>query len=189
MPSHLKTFRHILLRIRSASGACPSSDRFRAAIASGSVANLSSQYGVWTLWEQVLFDDINHNGIRGQLEHGELRMGVAPWQDPQRYAHNSPVLWAGQVRTPLMLIHGDLDQNVPVNQAEEMFTALHRQDKDAVFVRYWGEDHVLASPVHIVDMWNRIFGFLDTHLGGTGMASPRAPALPPVAAAIRTSAP
>jgi dipeptidyl aminopeptidase/acylaminoacyl peptidase len=139
-------------------------DRFKAGVASGSAANMGSLYGSWVSVEQLGRPTIGHIGIRGQLEYGELRMGAAPWGDPAKYVDNSPVFWAGNVRTPLMLIHGDLDQNVPVAQAEEMFTALHRQGKDAVFLRYMGEDHVYASPANIVDMWDRVLEFLDTHL-------------------------
>ena len=64
---------------------------------------------------------------------------------------------------PLMLIHGDYDF-VDVNEAEQMFNALNRQGKDALFVRYWGEGHVIGSPANIRDMWWRITQWLDQHL-------------------------
>jgi dipeptidyl aminopeptidase/acylaminoacyl peptidase len=44
-------------------------------------------------------------------------------------------LQADKVKTPLMLIHDDLDF-IPIQQSEEFFTALYRQDKRTVFVRY-----------------------------------------------------
>ena len=56
-------------------------------------------------------------------------MGVPPWRDPQRYIDNSPLFWAHQITTPLMLVHGDLDF-VNVNEAEQLFAALHRDGKD-----------------------------------------------------------
>ena len=66
------------------------------------------------------------------------------------------------VNTPIMLIHGDLDP-VNISQSEEAFSALYRQNKDVVFVRYWGEEHSINSPVNIRDMWTRVFAFLEEH--------------------------
>src|SRR3546814_14440704 len=89
-------------------------------------------------------------------EGGQGRMGVPPWRDPQRYIDNSPLFWAHQIETPLLLIHGDLDF-VNVNEAEQLFAALHRPGQDAHLVRYWGEGHTSLSPGNIIDMWDRIF--------------------------------
>ena len=45
---------------------------------------------------------------------------------------------ANKVETPLLLIHGELDF-IPIQQAEEFFTALYRQDKRVTLLRYAGE--------------------------------------------------
>jgi dipeptidyl aminopeptidase/acylaminoacyl peptidase len=58
-----------------------------------------------------------------------------------------------------MLVHGDLDY-VPIQQAEEFFTALYRQDKRAVFARYQGEWHTIANRVNVLDLWRRIGDWL-----------------------------
>jgi hypothetical protein len=44
-------------------------------------------------------------------------------------------------------------------------TALTRLNKDAVYVRYYGEDHVFNSPANIRDMWGRIFVWYEKTLG------------------------
>jgi dipeptidyl aminopeptidase/acylaminoacyl peptidase len=61
------------------------------------------------------------------------------------------------------MIQGDLDY-IPLQQSEEFFTALYRQNKRAQFVRYWGEDHLLASPGNIRDLWRRIYAWFDFYL-------------------------
>ena len=94
-------------------------------------------------------------------ETGFGRMGSPLWADPERYVRNSPVFHADEVTTPVMLIHGDLDTATLLTQAEEMFTALHRQDKDALFVKYVGEHHLVAQPQNQRDMWQRVFTFLE----------------------------
>jgi dipeptidyl aminopeptidase/acylaminoacyl peptidase len=52
-------------------------------------------------------------------------------------------------------VHGDLDF-IPIQQAEEFFTALYRQDKRAVLLRYGGEWHTIANRVNVLDLWRRI---------------------------------
>jgi dipeptidyl aminopeptidase/acylaminoacyl peptidase len=93
-------------------------------------------------------------------EAGQLRMGSPPWKDFYRYLRNSPLFYVDRIETPLMIIQGDLDY-VAMQQGEQVFTALHRQNKRAMFVRYWGEGHVLESPANIRDLWGRIYGWFD----------------------------
>jgi dipeptidyl aminopeptidase/acylaminoacyl peptidase len=80
------------------------------------------------------------------------------------YLRNSPLSYVERVETPVMIIHGDLDVAVPIEQAEQFFSALYRQNKRARFLRYWGEGHVLDSPANIQDMWQRIYAWLDEFL-------------------------
>ena len=59
-----------------------------------------------------------------------------------------------------MLIHGDNDF-VPIQQGEEFFTALLRQDKRAEFVRYAGEGHTINNRANVLEMWKRIAAWLE----------------------------
>jgi dipeptidyl aminopeptidase/acylaminoacyl peptidase len=59
-----------------------------------------------------------------------------------------------------MLVHGDLD-NIPIQQAEEFYTALYRQDKRAALVRYQGEWHTIASRANVLDLWRRMGAWLE----------------------------
>jgi dipeptidyl aminopeptidase/acylaminoacyl peptidase len=54
-----------------------------------------------------------------------------------------------------MLIHGDLDF-IPIQQAEEFYTALYRQDKRARLVRYQGEWHTISYRANVLDLWRRM---------------------------------
>jgi dipeptidyl aminopeptidase/acylaminoacyl peptidase len=54
---------------------------------------------------------------------------------------------------------GDMDF-VPVQQAEEFFTALYRQDKHARLVRYHGEWHTITNRANVLDMWKRMADWL-----------------------------
>ena len=137
--------------------------RFKAAISMDGPSNLTSGYAIGMNQDKAYAvpEGLNFGALWS--EGGQGRMGVAPWRDPQRYIDNSPLFWAHQITTPLMLIHGDQDF-VNVNEAEQLFAALHREGKDVQLVRYWGEGHTYSSPGNIKDMWDRIFGFLDENL-------------------------
>lgn len=96
-------------------------------------------------------------------EAGQGRMGSAPWDAPMRYVANSPVYRADRIRTPMLLIAADRDFS-PLGQAEQLFSALFRQGKDAQLVTYWGEGHVVASPANLADLYRRVIAFLRDNL-------------------------
>jgi dipeptidyl aminopeptidase/acylaminoacyl peptidase len=137
-------------------------DRFRSAIASASYANLVSLYG--TFYGQYRYGDAGH-AQRAQLlrmlqfERGYYGAQAPPWEQPERYRINSPLWSAGSVRTPLLLVHGDKDF-IPIQQAEEFFTALYRQDKRVQLARYAGEAHTIAARGNVLDLWRRFDAWL-----------------------------
>lgn len=150
----------------STMGLITQSDRFRAAVSIAGISDLVSNYG--TLAPNRRYAQSPNFYVPPQAvqlsENGQIRMGGPPWSDLKRYVRNSPITYVDNVRTPILLIHGDMD-GVPIQQSEQFFVSLLRQDKRARFVRYWGEGHTISSPANIRDMWHRIFGWLDEYLG------------------------
>ncbi len=100
-----------------------------------------------------------------QMEKGMFNLGGPPWRFADKYAEDSPVMYAENVQTPVMLIHGDIDF-VPIQQDEEFFTAMLRQDKRTAFVRYQGEWHTIANRANVLDLWTRISRWLQETLAG-----------------------
>src|SRR5260370_19535772 len=92
------------------------------------------------------------------------KMGSPPWRDPQRYIRNSPLLHVEDVHTPILIVHGDQDNVVPVEQSEEFVNAMLRQNKRARFLRYWGEGHEFVSPANIIDVEQQILRWFDEFL-------------------------
>ena len=143
-------------------GLIETTDRFRSAIASASYSNLVSLYG--TFYGQYRYGDAGL-AERAQLlrmlqfERGFYAAEAPPWQEPERYRINSPLWRAASVHTPLIMIHGDKDF-IPIQQAEEFFTALARQDKRVELVRYAGEEHTITARANVLDMWRRIEAWL-----------------------------
>lgn len=94
-------------------------DRFRCAIADRLVGNMHSMSGTTDfVWE-----------------HGKDFAGNA-WDQPCDLWRCSPLKYAGQITTPLLLIHSDGDLRCPIEQAEQLFAALRWQRKTVEFVRY-----------------------------------------------------
>jgi dipeptidyl aminopeptidase/acylaminoacyl peptidase len=142
-------------------GAITQSPRFRAAVALSGNNDLISRWGAFSPPHELdLQDGVFSRWSAGSVEFLQGGMGAPPWVDPARYVRNSPLLAAGCITTPLMLVSGDQDISQPA-QPELMFSALYRQNKDALLVTYWGESHVISSPGNVRDLWARAFGFLD----------------------------
>ena len=75
-----------------------------------------------------------------------------------------------------MLMVGDQD-HIPMSQSEEMFSALYRQDRDAMLLTYWGEPHIFYSPGSVRDAYGRGLAWLAEHLrADAGPEAHRAPA-------------
>ena len=92
-----------------------------------------------------------------------------PFEDPNEYAERSPVTFARDIQTPLMVIHSDDDWRTPIGQGETMFRALKQQKKVAVMVRFPGEGHELSrsgAPSRRVQRLNHIRRWFDKYLLG-----------------------
>jgi dipeptidyl aminopeptidase/acylaminoacyl peptidase len=141
-------------------GLVTQTNRFKAAVAMAGFTDLISLYG--TVDPRYRYSEKLRSMFYGMdmLENSQGAMREPPWMDSERYIRGSPIHYVQQVKTPLLMIHGDKDF-VPLDQAEEFFSSLYRQGKAAQLVRYWGEGHLIESPANLRDMWSRVFAWLD----------------------------
>jgi dipeptidyl aminopeptidase/acylaminoacyl peptidase len=105
--------------------------RFRAAISERSVSSLVSKFGT------------SDNGFTvNRFEFG----GADIYDDSIKVLlDRSPLLHASAIRTPVLLIHGELDQRCPIEQSEQLFVALRRLGHEVIFLRFPGESHSLPT--------------------------------------------
>lgn len=140
-------------------------NRFQAAVSLAGSADYASYYG--TFDAGLRYTNSPQNFLKMYDIEGtswfNLRMGMPPWKDMGYYLRNSPMFYVERVETPVMIIQGDLDF-VPIQQGEQFFNALYRQNKRARFVRYWGEGHLIESTANIRDMWQQVYAWLDEFL-------------------------
>ena len=91
--------------------------------------------------------------------------GATPWSEPEAYVEASPFFAADRITTPLMLMHAELDQ-AGTDSYRQMFEAMNRLRKEAVYIEYRGEGHSLASPANIRHQFHAIADWFDTHVRG-----------------------
>lgn len=90
---------------------------------------------------------------------GELQANTAV------YDRESPVRFAAQCHTPVLILHGEADPRVPISQGDEFYHALHFLGRDAVMVRYPREPHIFKEREHQIDSLTRILAWYDAHTG------------------------
>lgn len=74
----------------------------------------------------------------------EAESGGRPWDDVQWQNAHSPLTYARNIETPLLIMHAEDDLRCPIEQAEELFVALKLQRKDVLFVRFPDENHEMS---------------------------------------------
>ena len=123
--------------------AVASGDRFRGGIVIAGISNLQSCWGT-----------------ANNAPFYEFLCGGTPQEQPELYASRSPVTIVSNRSLPTLILHGELDQCVPVSQARELFTTLTTAKVAAELVVYPGEGHQVQRIEYRRDQRQRILQFL-----------------------------
>lgn len=132
--------------------------QFKAAVAGAPVSNMTSAYS-GIRWGTGLARQF-------QYEQGQSRIGGNLWEARDEYIDNSPVFFADRIETPLLIMFGDQDDAVPWYQGIELYLAMRRLGKDAIFLQYRGEPHHLKQYGNKLDYALKMKAFFDHHLKG-----------------------
>lgn len=133
-------------------------DLFACALAGAPVANMTSAYSGIRWGEGV--------ARQFQYEKSQSRIGKSLFDAPWLYIENSPVFYAEQINTPLLIEHGDEDEAVPWTQSIELYLAMRRLQKPCVFLQYNQEPHHLKQYANKLDYAIRMKAFFDHFLKG-----------------------
>ncbi|TQF02649.1 S9 family peptidase [Kitasatospora acidiphila] len=92
--------------------------------------------------------------------------GSTGWNGPGPHVHdrNSPISYASRIRTPVLILHGEEDTNVPLGQAVHLHRALRHFGVEHEFVVYPREGHGLHERAHQLDALRRIRAWYDRWL-------------------------
>lgn len=102
-------------------------NRFKAAVTQRSISNWISFFGV---------SDIGYYFRDWQI--------AANMQDVEKLWQHSPLKYAENVETPLLILHSEKDFRCPIEQAEQLYMTLKSMGKEVGFVRFPESDHNLS---------------------------------------------
>jgi len=126
-------------------------DRFAAAVTLRSITNWMTFFGCsdigWTF--------------------GKTELGGVPWEMEEVFREKSPIRHVANVSTPTMIIHSEEDYRCPMEQAEQLFTALKMLGVDTEFIRFPGESHELSrggKPKHRSERLEHIMRWFKKYL-------------------------
>jgi dipeptidyl aminopeptidase/acylaminoacyl peptidase len=126
--------------------------RFRAAVSQRGCYNFASFYGTSDIGPWF----------------GDYILGGPVYEREALYRERSPLTYARDMRTPLLLIHSEQDLRCPIEQAEQLFVQLRRIGKVEVeMVRFPEESHNLSRsgrPDRRIERLERIFRWFNSHM-------------------------
>ncbi|MDW4571871.1 alpha/beta fold hydrolase [Microbacterium sp. M3] len=103
------------------------------------------------------------------------------WQrifTPEAMLEHSPHRFVGEIRTPLLVVHGDKDYRVPVGEGLRLWSELAEHHADAEgrmphrFLYFPDENHWILKPQHAVIWYQTVFAFLGEHVRGEEFSRP-----------------
>lgn len=124
-------------------------DLFAAAVSHAGISSISSYWG---------------EGYWGYSYSSAASADSYPWNNHDLYVNQSPLFNADKVNTPILLVHGTSDTNVPVGESIQMYTALKILGKPVELVQVRGEDHHILSYEKRLQWNNTIFAWFDRWL-------------------------
>ncbi len=133
-----------------AAWAVTQTSRFRAAVMGAGIADWGMQVGA------------------GELGRAEAVLGGSfGWEGPGPHPHDqlSPISYAATVTTPVLILHGENDTNVPVGQAMYFHRALTHFGAEQEMVIYPRENHSFTERAHQIDVLERIRSWFTYWLG------------------------
>jgi len=124
-------------------------DIFGAAISHAGISSISSYWG---------------EGYWGYLYSAVATANSFPWNRKDIYVDKSPLFNADKVKTPLLLLQGSSDTNVPVGESIQMYTALKLLGKDVEMIHVKDEDHWILDYQKRLKWTKTIIAWFDKYL-------------------------
>ncbi|MFW6131675.1 MAG: S9 family peptidase [Candidatus Aminicenantaceae bacterium] len=105
-------------------------DLFSAAIAHAGISSIASYWG---------------EGYWGYSYSAIASADSFPWNRKDIYVNQSPLFNAYKITTPLLLLHGSEDTNVPPGESTQLYTALKLLERDVEYIQISGENHHIMT--------------------------------------------
>lgn len=95
----------------------------------------------------------------------ETKMGGPPDAKPAVYRKANILPDVAHIQTPLLIMHGEEDPQVPPQESQEFVAALKQAGKPYSYFTYPGEGHGFTQRDHRLDAWRKQLAFLQQYLG------------------------
>lgn len=119
-------------------------DIFAASVSHAGISNITSYWG---------------EGYWGYAYSSGASAGSYPWNNPEMYVKQSPLFNADKITTPLMLLHGTADTNVPMGESIQMYTGMKLLGKEVEFIQVDGENHAIYDYNKRIEWNNAIYAW------------------------------
>jgi dipeptidyl aminopeptidase/acylaminoacyl peptidase len=121
--------------------------RFKAIVAGAGIVNWQSYYGQNKIdqWMIPFF-------------------GASVYQDPAIYARSSPITFIEQSKTPVLILQGELDEEVPAPQAFEFWHAMETLNVPTKLIVYAGEGHGPQKVANQIDILEQALQWFNRYL-------------------------
>jgi dipeptidyl aminopeptidase/acylaminoacyl peptidase len=122
-------------------------DKFKTLITHCGVYNFDSMYATT---DELWFDEWEHGG--------------PPWGKRESYEKHSPHRFAQHFKTPMLIIHNDLDFRVPVSEGFQLFTTLERLSVPVKMINFPDEGHWVLKPANSAYWHREVFAWLKQYV-------------------------
>jgi dipeptidyl aminopeptidase/acylaminoacyl peptidase len=123
--------------------------RFKGAISGASEVNYPANYG--------------HDHYQRQWE---AELGL-PWEQTDRWIKLSPFYRVAAIKTPTLILCGQEDWNVPLQNSEQLYQALRRLGIPTELIVYPGQGHAIRRPSYQKDRYDRYIAWYDKYVKGS----------------------
>ena len=120
---------------------------FKVLVCHDGVYNLSSMYGST---EELWFPEWEFKGT--------------PWTNKPMYERWSPHNFAANFKTPILIVHGELDYRVPIGEGLQLFTAVQRQGVPSKLLIFPDEGHWVLKPQNSQLWHHTLLDWIDKYL-------------------------
>ena len=124
---------------------------FAAAVSHAGISNVTSYWG---------------EGYWGYSYNGVAAADSYPWSNPELFTKQGSLFNADKIHTPLLLLHGTADTNVPIGESIQLFNALKILGRDVEFISVDGENHFISSYPKRILWQNSIMAWFEKWLKG-----------------------
>ena len=117
---------------------------------------------------------VSHDGVFDQRMMGyateelwftEWEQGGTPYDVPANYEKFNPINHVANFKVPMLVIHGQLDYRIPVEQGIALFTAMQRRGVPSKFLYFPDENHWVLKPQNSVQWHDTVNGWLKQYIG------------------------